>query len=382
MSIKKNGHNELIDNINIPEGLSEKVIENCSTKGRTPVFYPKKVAFAAVFLLTLSLGGIGVKAGLDTMHERVSSMDKKEKAQYESFREDNDNREFDENIGDVAVVFSRDLTRAEAIMQEKLTDEYRNGKFPEESIRFVDNESEIGDNELAVVRDINKVVLPESELTEEQMLQYVDFINKYYTLANEHYAENRDDSEVVEETFSGDFSDEAFRNKIRDKAIAKYNEAFDGNINVEDGWRLQNIEEAGGAYFVLMWKDDANAPLGRLTEYITIDSKTGKLLGGSKEYKLADTKDYTESEIKKIAEEEKSNMLAFLEKYFETDEFVKCKYKFINEYEDGCEYKSNTEPTTFDMIKYTVKYKNSKYYVVYNPTNKEIVNVDKDIRVE
>lgn len=382
MSIKNNGHNELLDNINIPEGLSEKVIENCSSKGRTPMFYPKKVAFAAVFLLTLSLGGIGVKAGLDTMHERVNSMDKKEKAQYESFREDNDNREFDENIGDVAVVYSRDLTRAEAIMQEKLTDEYRNGKFPEESIRFVDNESEIGDNELAVVRDINKVVLPESELTEEQMLQYVDFINKYYTLANEHYAENRDDSEVVEETFSGDFSDEAFRNKIRDKAIAKYNEAFDGNINVEDGWRLQNIEEAGGAYFVLMWKDDANAPLGRLTEYITIDSKTGKLLGGSRDYALADTEEYTESEIKKLAEDGKSDMLAFLEKYFDTDEFVKCKYKFVNEYEDSCEYVDKTKTSTYDMIEYTVKYKNSKYYVKYNPKTKEIVNVDKDIRVE
>ncbi|MCR5629302.1 hypothetical protein [Eubacterium sp.] len=380
MSIKKNGHNELIDNINIPEGLSEKVIENCSTKGRTPVFYPKNVAFAAVFLLTLSLGGIGVKAGLDTMHERVSSMDKKEKAQYEFFREDNDNREFDENIGDVAVVYSRDLTRAEAIMQEKLTDEYRNGKFPEESIRFVDNESEIGDNELAVVRDINKVVLPESELTEEQMLQYVDFINKYYTLANEHYAENRDDSEVVEETFSGDFSDEAFRNKIRDKAIAKYNEAFDGNINVEDGWRLQDIEEASGAYFVLMWKDDANAPLGRLTEYITIDSKTGKLLGGSRDYALADTQEFTESEIKKIAEEGKSDMLAFLEKYFDTDEFVKCKCEFANEYEEGCEYVDKTKTSTYDMIEYTVKFKSSKYYVKYNPKTKEVINVDKDIR--
>ena len=382
MSIKNNGHNELLDNINIPEGLSEKVIENCSSKGRTPMFYPKKVAFAAVFLLTLSLGGIGVKAGLDTIHDRVNSMDKKEKAQYESFREDNDNREFDENIGDVAVVYSRDLTRSEAIMKEKLDKEYRNGKFPEKTIRFVDNEAEIDSDELAVVRDINKVVLPEAELTEEQMLQYVDFVNKYFTLANEHYAQNRDDSEVVKETYSGELSDEAFRNEIRDKAIAAYNEAFAGNISVDDGWRLQNIEEAGGAYFVMMFKDDANAPLGRLAEYITIDSKTGKLLGGSRDYMLADTEEYTESEIKKLAEDGKSDMLAFLEKYFDTDEFVKCKYKFVNEYEDSCEYVDKTKTSTYDMIEYTVKYKNSKYYVKYNPKTKEIVNVDKDIRVE
>ena len=382
MSIKNNGHNELLDNINIPEGLSEKVIENCSSKGRTPMFYPKKVAFAAVFLLTLSLGGIGVKAGLDTIHDRVNSMDKKEKAQYESFREDNDNREFDENIGDVAVVYSRDLTRSEAIMKEKLDKEYRNGKFPEKTIRFVDNEAEIDSDELAVVRDINKVVLPEAELTEEQMLQYVDFVNKYFTLANEHYAQNRDDSEVVKETYSGELSDEAFRNEIRDKAIAAYNEAFAGNISVDDGWRLESLEEAGGAYFVMMFKDDANAPLGRLAEYITIDSKTGKLLGGSRDYMLADTEEYTESEIKKLAEDGKSDMLAFLEKYFDTDEFVKCKYKFVNEYEDSCEYVDKTKTSTYDMIEYTVKYKNSKYYVKYNPKTKEIVNVDKDIRVE
>ena len=87
-------------------------------------------------------------------------------------------------------------------------------------------------------------------------------------------------------------------------------------------------------------------------------------------------------EIKKLAEDGKSDMLAFLEKYFDTDEFVKCKYKFVNEYEDSCEYVDKTKTSTYDMIEYTVKYKNSKYYVKYNPKTKEIVNVDKDIRVE
>lgn len=377
MSIKGSGHNDLIDKIEMPEELQKKILNNQVENSRIKVFYPKKVAFAAMFLAVFALGGIGVKAGLDTIHDRINSMDKKEKAQYESFREDNDSRPFDEEIGDVAVIYSRDLSRAEAIMEEKLTEEYKNGKFPEKTIRFVDNEAEIGSDELAIVRDVNKVVLPEKELSEAQMLQYVDFKNKYFTLANDYYAQNNDEDVDEEETFFGEITDEALRTEIKDKAVAAYNKAFNLNIGANDGWQLKDIfEEVDNEYSVVLFNDAMEKESygsGRLI--ISYDTKADKLVSASKEYKVSDTKEYTEAEIMKEAKAAKKDVLAYVEKYFNAKKLVKCEYAGVNRYAEGLEY--NTESSVSDMVQYTLEYKNNKFVVDYNPNIKEVLGVNK-----
>ena len=83
MSIKDNGVNKLFDKIEMPEDVKKNIYNNCSnhSRGLGRKYMLKKVAFAAVFLVTVTIGGVGVKAGFDSYKDRMKNIPKEEREQ-------------------------------------------------------------------------------------------------------------------------------------------------------------------------------------------------------------------------------------------------------------------------------------------------------------
>lgn len=72
--------------------------------------------------------------------------------------------------------FSREYTEKEMSRRKVLQQEYENGRFPENTLAMVENAGQIQDyGELVYAKDTSYFYLPERELTDEEILQILDF---------------------------------------------------------------------------------------------------------------------------------------------------------------------------------------------------------------
>lgn len=72
--------------------------------------------------------------------------------------------------------FSREYTKEERSRMNVLRQEYENGMFPENTLTLVENESQVPDgNTLIYAKDTGCFYLPDRELTDEELLQILDF---------------------------------------------------------------------------------------------------------------------------------------------------------------------------------------------------------------
>lgn len=72
--------------------------------------------------------------------------------------------------------FSREYTKEERSRMNILRQEYENGMFPENTLTLVENESQVPDgNTLIYAKDTGCFYLPDRELTDEELLQILDF---------------------------------------------------------------------------------------------------------------------------------------------------------------------------------------------------------------
>lgn len=84
--------------------------------------------------------------------------------------------------------FSRALTKSESRRIEALTLSYEEaGNFPAEKITYIDNETEVQQNRVCFLSENSTFYLPKNELTNEQILQIIDFNHKReYSLYDSH----------------------------------------------------------------------------------------------------------------------------------------------------------------------------------------------------
>ena len=135
MSIKDNGVNKLFDKIEMPDDVKNNIYNNCSMHKRElgRKYLAKKIAFAAVFIATLTVGGVGVKAGYDSYKDRMKNIPKEEREQA---------KDIFNNSKDTFYESSREFTRDESIRYEELCKAYANGRFPKESLRYIKKQIE------------------------------------------------------------------------------------------------------------------------------------------------------------------------------------------------------------------------------------------------
>ncbi|MDE5779638.1 MAG: hypothetical protein K2I10_14265 [Lachnospiraceae bacterium] len=145
---------------------------------KVSMFYPSKAGFAACVLGVALLIGVPVAAKVNSVvTQRMQEMSRKEQKKIE---EANDYNKMTREHDTEGLAFSRKLSGEETRRFGDLWDKYEEeGLFPDGELKIVDKLE--GDEEISslVYETWNReIFLPESELTDEEMLQIIDFEHK------------------------------------------------------------------------------------------------------------------------------------------------------------------------------------------------------------
>lgn len=172
----------MVKNSRIDQLLCRVRAEDVQDDGKVVRAFSYRTAVAAVgaaIMLTT-----GTYAAVDKYHEHLQSMSQEEQKQLnhmtQAQREDADH-------------YSRKLSSQEQKRKELLQKEYKKGTLPETKLKEVDSQKEVkanGGKEVVYCRANSTFYLPKSELTDEQLLQIIDFNERRdYALAKQNQAD-------------------------------------------------------------------------------------------------------------------------------------------------------------------------------------------------
>lgn len=176
---------ETMNQIHLGEEIQAEIISNVSDriKSRQQKIRRRKKAFvtAAVFAL-ITGAAIPIQAGIRYLvSDRMENIPKQELTDIRQMLQEQEHVETDS--------FSRKYSTEEKSRMQQLEREYQHGKFPEQTITQTESSS-IPEGSLCYISDTGTFHLPERTLTDEELLQIIDF--KYtsdYALAQGDTAE-------------------------------------------------------------------------------------------------------------------------------------------------------------------------------------------------
>ena len=245
---------KLISNIEMSEDMKNDLINNVKRGKRSS---DKRLRYTSP-LTALCLSAIiligGASAGAVYMHykNRVENMEESEKTDY---YEDYKNSLY--VISDETM--TREFTESEKKRLEELMDKYYNdGVFPESTISFVEFAKDMTDGQLAFVKFDQLLHLPDSDLTDEQLLQYIDYQAKFDYVKGEvgdadHYDAKKENEKFI--SFDSSANDEEalaaqskkivkkfYGDEVSDNASAEVSETADSyNVKLTDGVSYQLV---------------------------------------------------------------------------------------------------------------------------------------------
>ncbi len=188
-------NNPIIANLTMSEEMKQNILDNCKKGKRTndKLFRYSKLIVLFIAFSCVCLGGLGTHAAISAVQNRMENMSDEEKDAYHEINV----------IGADAEHYTRAFTDTELERLLVLQEEYKNGRFPEETILIVDKVSDISDDQLAFVKEDGRVHLPKGEMTDEELLQLIDHNEKNkYTMETgidepNPYATGVPDEEIV-----------------------------------------------------------------------------------------------------------------------------------------------------------------------------------------
>ena len=368
----------IYSNINISEEMKESLKSDVKAKKRSAdLRFRYSTALAALAVVAVvGFGGFGVSAAYSSYKNRIAEMSEEEQVAYEEeLAADN------YNTGDEAM--TRVLTSAEHDRYMALEDEYYvNGRFPENSLKYVDTLDEISDDELAFVKEINKIHVPEAELSDEQLLQLIDHMAKYIYTMEQNAEATETDSETTEdaEAAENDAPEIAFDVSSDDEAVLKAKgielvKAFYG-VDIDDSWnsdiyecRLsewEGFDESDNAYEIIFTESDApNATMYQ----ISIPMSEGGLFSINacgKDY-YTGIKEYTMEDAEQFFDKGQEQVLKFVNEKFglgEPDKIV------IGGFENAA-----GDAITSGEILYELYYGDNSISIGWNITNEQVYSV-------
>ena len=249
----------LFDNIEISDELKGSLITDVKNGKRSADkrFRYSSALMAVCIAGTLIISGGSASAAYLNYKDRLKNMSQQEQADY------NEELEAD-TYNALEEAMTRSLTKAENKKIVELQDEYyKNGVFPKESMPHLDKLSELKPDMLAYVAEDNKIHLPENELSDEQVLQYIDYLAKYtYTI--EQNAENEIAENNATDVTSFDVSsadEETLKQKSKEMIKQYFGE------EVDDSWEcsvfgnkfseLDGVDEAWDSYSISWCESEA-----------------------------------------------------------------------------------------------------------------------------
>ena len=167
---------ETMEQIHISEQMQEEIIMdvinrqmgNRKNKARS---WRKIAVSAAVVTLTAGIVSLPVRAVVNNIvKERMESMPQEEVQAINDMVQEQRNAEADG--------FSREYSDEEKERSKVLWQEYKNGTFPDKVIVEVDDAEDVTEGMLCYIRSTGVFNLPDQEMTDEEILEIIDFQHK------------------------------------------------------------------------------------------------------------------------------------------------------------------------------------------------------------
>lgn len=150
-----------------------------------------KLAVACASACLIVMSGVGVHAAINYAQQRMEQITDEEKEQY--FSNVNESQA-------LADSFSRPLTETEKIRLYELAEKYESeGLYPKESMHEIEDISQIVSWRICFNPESSTFYLPETELTDEDMLELIDFYNIRDNVVSEQRTEQTYDMSGVDE---------------------------------------------------------------------------------------------------------------------------------------------------------------------------------------
>ena len=310
------------------------------------LFHSKVAAVIALCVVSLSLS-IGAGAAINLYIQRMNSLNEEEMLTYNS-EVPNTDKEADS--------FSRQLSKLERDKMLEFREEYETeGRFPTKEILKVQKKSEVVHGELCFCVENSTFYLPKQELTDDELLQIIDFMEKRdYSVRKKNSVSELPSSE--NEKVSEDEAVEFAKKILADVYNLDITYA-DEEIEFET---TQNSKgEKLSSYFVYLknrkWEFDAT---------VEIDSETGVLNGididnKSKEECISGIK------VEKKRYQEYGSEIRQLYEHLQYGKNIKKMWVTYNYLEDGTLNRGN--------VKYVIETEDGRGYVFIYSINADIV---------
>lgn len=193
--------------VHMKENMQEEIIMNVRTQMANGTYrrnsFKRNMVSAAACLLVIGTVSIPAYAGYLGLRSAITSDKVMARMQEvpEAEVQDIYNMVQYEQRRFHADQFNREYTKEEESRKEALRKEYENGRFPEGTLTLVENAGQAVDSDqLVYARDTGCFYLPERALTDEELLQILDFNSKREYVLEQNPEVQRQKMEQYEET--------------------------------------------------------------------------------------------------------------------------------------------------------------------------------------
>lgn len=162
---------ETMDQIHMKEVMQKEIIMKVKRQTDRRAFGKKRLhqaaAAAAAFVLIAGAVIPSQAAIRYFVKDRLENIPKQELEAVNQMVQGQNNAEADS--------FSREYSKEEIKRMQQMQEAYQNGRFPQQTITFTDSVGQIPDDSLSYDPDTSFLYLPDRTLTDEELLQIIDF---------------------------------------------------------------------------------------------------------------------------------------------------------------------------------------------------------------
>lgn len=162
---------ETMNQIHMKEEMQKEIIMKVKRQTDRRAFGKKRLhqaaAAAAAFVLIAGAVIPSQAAIRYFVKDRLENIPKQELEAVNQMVQGQNNAEADS--------FSREYSKEEIKRMQQMQEAYQNGRFPQQTITFTDSVGQIPDDSLSYDPDTSFLYLPDRTLTDEELLQIIDF---------------------------------------------------------------------------------------------------------------------------------------------------------------------------------------------------------------
>ena len=161
---------ETIDQIHMKEEMQKEIIMKVKRQTDRRAFGKKRLHQAAAAAAFVLIAGAVIPSQAAIRYfvkDRLENIPKQELEAVNQMVQGQNNAEADS--------FSREYSKEEIKRMQQMQEAYQNGRFPQQTITFTDSVGQIPDDSLSYDPDTGFLYLPDRTLTDEELLQIIDF---------------------------------------------------------------------------------------------------------------------------------------------------------------------------------------------------------------